>query len=109
MYFIRTCVAGVISVQFASVYAAEQVNADNIVKGLETVVQNNIELPWSEVSQTIVALSCYSASVNTGINSGVGALLRKLQPIIITLHCMAHRLELSLKDAIKKFPCTRKL
>lgn len=88
MYFIRTCVAGVISVQFASVYATEQVNADNIVKGLETVVQNNIELPWSKVSQTIVALSCDSASVNTGINSGVGALLRKLQPIIITLHCM---------------------
>lgn len=49
MYFIRTCVAGVISVQFASVYATEQVNADNIVKGLETVVQNNIELPWSKL------------------------------------------------------------
>lgn len=104
MYFIRTCFAGDIGVQFAGVYAAERANAENIVKGLEHVVQNNIGLPWSEVSQKIVALSCDGASVN----SGVGALLRKLQPSIITLHCMAHRLELSLKDAIKKVPLYQK-
>lgn len=108
MYFIRTCVAGVISVQFTGVYAAERANAENIVKGLEHVVQNNIGLPWSEVSQKIVALSCDGASVNTGIKSGVGALLRKLQPSIITMHCMAHRLELSLKDSIKKVPLYQK-
>lgn len=108
MYLIRTCVAGVISVQFTVVYAAERANAENIVKGLEHVVQNNIGLPWSEVRQKIVAMSCDGASVNTGIKSGVGALLRKLQPSIITLHFMAHRLELSLKDAIKKVPLYQK-
>lgn len=37
-----------------------------------------------------------------GCRAGVGALLRKEQPSMLTLHCMAHRLELALKDATKK-------
>lgn len=34
--------------------------------------------------------------------AGVGALLRNDQPSMLTLHCMAHRLELALKDSTKK-------
>ena len=33
----------------------------------------------------------------TGCKSGVGTLLKKEQPLLFTLHCMAHRLELGFK------------
>lgn len=38
----------------------------------------------------------------TGCKSGVRAILEKDCPSIVTIHCMAHRLELSLKDVTKK-------
>lgn len=37
----------------------------------------------------------------TGCKSGVKAILEKDCPSIVTIHCMAHRLELSLKDVTK--------
>ena len=49
----------------------------------------------------MVALACDGASVMLGSKAGVGALLRREQPSVISIHCMAHRLELALKDASK--------
>ena len=37
-----------------------------------------------------------------GCRNGIGAILRRDQPSLITIHCMAHRLELALKDVAKK-------
>lgn len=37
----------------------------------------------------------------TGIRAGVGALLKQDHSCLITVHCLAHRLELSLKDGAK--------
>ena len=37
----------------------------------------------------------------TGIRTGVGALLKRDQSCLITVHCLAHRLDLSLKDGAK--------
>ena len=48
------------------------------------------------------ALACVGASVMLGSKAGVSALLRREQPCLISIHCMAHRLELALKDAQKK-------
>lgn len=56
----------------------------------------------------LVALSCDGASVNTGQKGGVGARL-KTEPDLIVLHRMAHRLELSIKDVLKKVPLYRKV
>ena len=50
----------------------------------------------------MAALACDGASVMLGSKAGVGALLRREQPCLISIHCMAHRLELALKDASKK-------
>jgi hypothetical protein len=104
LWFIRTCTAGVVNVHFAGVHATERANAENIVKGLQSIVDENIGTKWGDFTSKLVALSCDGASVNTGQKSGVGALLQKWQPDLIVLHCMAHRLELSVKDVMKKVP-----
>lgn len=59
-------------------------------------------MDWNEISNKLVGLSCDGASVMTGCKSGVRAILEKDCPSIVTIHCMAHRLELSLKDVAKK-------
>jgi len=56
-----------------------------------------------DLSSSLVAAAADGASVNFGRTAGV---LIKLQqsaaaPWMIQMHCIAHRLELSLKDAFK--------
>lgn len=36
-----------------------------------------------------------------GIRNGVAALMKRTNPEIVVTHCLAHRVELSFKDAIK--------
>ena len=61
----------------------------------------DLQLTESILSKKLVALGCDGASVMCGKTSGVSALLKKIQPSLIVVHCMAHRLELAYKDAIK--------
>ena len=49
----------------------------------------------------MVAISTDGAAVMAGVRSGVGSRLREKTPYIAGVHCMAHRLELNFKDAIK--------
>lgn len=37
----------------------------------------------------------------SGKKSGVAAILKKSRPYLVSVHCLAHRLELSFKDTIK--------
>ena len=42
------------------------------------------------------------ASNMTGVKAGLVTLLRKDFPEIVGIHCLAHRLELSFRDVVKK-------
>lgn len=109
MWFIRSCTSGTVSVHFAGVHATEKANAENIIKGLKSVIEKNLKIKWNDIVSKLVALSCDGASVNTGQKGGVGARLKTEQPDLIVLHCMAHRLELSIKDVLKKVHLYRKV
>lgn len=98
MWFVRFSVCGQVFVKFIGVEAVDKANAENIVNGLHNVVENNIKLEWNSFVRKLIAISCDGASVMVGCRGGVATLLRKEQPCILTLHCMAHRLELALKD-----------
>lgn len=45
----------------------------------------------------------------SGHKSGLVALLQNTHPHIVTVHCLAHRLELAFKDTIKKVPLYEKM
>lgn len=90
------------TVDFIGVHSVSKATAENIVHGLQETVVSNLKMDWNEISNKLVGLSCDGASVMTGCKSGVSAILEKECPSIVTIHCMAHRLELSLKDVTKK-------
>jgi hypothetical protein len=102
MWFLRTCQQGEINVKFFGVQSASKANAENIVLGVKSLVSGNLGMDWPEFASKLVGLSCDGASVMTGCRSGVKALLEKDSPCIVTIHCLAHRLELCLKDATQK-------
>ena len=100
MWFLRCALNGCINTDFIGVESCEKVSAENVVKGLKTIIEGNVKMEWTEFCSKLIAVFCDGASVMTGVKAGIGALLRKTQPSIITIHCLAHRIELSLKDSI---------
>ena len=56
---------------------------------------------FPEFENGTVALGAYVASVNFGDKAGVRALMKELMPWISFVWCMAHRLELAIKEALK--------
>lgn len=84
---------------FIGVHSASKATAETIVPGLQETVVSNLKMDWNEISNKLVGLSC---DVMTGCKSGVRAILEKDCPSIVTIHCIAHRLEFSLKDVTKK-------
>ncbi|KAK3098982.1 hypothetical protein FSP39_024949 [Pinctada imbricata] len=107
MWFLRTCKDGHINIYFVGVFSPDKANAENIVVGIKELLKT-LKIDWADVINKLVGLSCDGASVMTGIKSGLGALLRKENPMILTIHCLAHRLELALKNMSKKCPLYRK-
>ena len=49
----------------------------------------------------LFGLNVDGASVNTGLHNGLGALIRKINPWLIVVHCFSHRFELAVKDTFK--------
>ena len=49
----------------------------------------------------LIGMGCDGASVNMGSTSGLKGLLTEAMPWIVVFWCLAHRLELALKDALK--------
>jgi len=72
---------------------------DAILTGLETVGLNREDL-----TRRLVGFGSDGAAVMIGVNNGVGAKLKQFCPSIITVWCVAHRLELAALDTIKEHP-----
>ncbi|KAK3103242.1 hypothetical protein FSP39_017756 [Pinctada imbricata] len=102
MWFVRLCIKGDIKVYFIGVESAERADAEHIVSGLKNIILENLMMDSAEFIRKLVSLGCDGASVMVGCKAGVSALLKQEQPCVVTVHCMAHRLELCLKDAAKK-------
>ena len=66
-------------------------------------------MPRDEWHHRLVSMAADGAAVMMGCNKGVIAKLREQIPHIVSVHCMAHRLELGLKDAAAKALCHKKL
>lgn len=62
-----------------------------------------------EFYKKLVALGSDGAAVMQGRKGGVFALLKLKQPCVVGVHCMAHRLELSLKSSAKNLSLWKKV
>ena len=61
----------------------------------------DVRLNDQELEKKLVGYGCDGASIMIGKKGGVSAYSNCLQPSCITVHCLAHRLELEYKDAVK--------
>ncbi len=97
---IRFCMKGQLFVKFAGVSAPLQADAPGILKCIIESLEG-IGLTEDTLKSKLVGLGSDGASVMLGKNNGVASLLRKIQPALVSVHCMAHRTELSFRDATK--------
>lgn len=84
---------------FVGITSVEKADAAGIVSAIDGVFK---KLDVSDYKQKLVGFGSDGASVNTGKKNGVIAQLKKQQPVLVGIHCHAHRLELAYKDALKK-------
>ena len=57
-----------------------------------------------EWEKKLVGFGSDGASVNVGVRAGVATRLKDRIPHLVAIHCIAHRLELGVLDAIKEDP-----
>lgn len=62
------------------------------------------------IADKLVAMGSDGASNMTGVQSGLSTLLKKeVNPEIVNVHCLCHRLELAFRDVVKKVKLYDKL
>ena len=82
--------------RFLSMKELQKADADSIVQCLlDTLTEHGLDL------NKCTGLGSDGASVMAGIHSGVSTQLRHLQPTLISVHCVAHRLALAVVQAAK--------
>jgi hypothetical protein len=101
LFYVRYVINGVPNVKFIAAIHVEKPDAQSIYLGLKRAVTEYLQVPWETFVPKLVGLGCDGASVMTGKKGGLGALLRKDSPTMLTVHCFAHRLELAFKDSSK--------
>ncbi|XP_078810615.1 zinc finger protein 862-like [Oryzias latipes] len=92
------CFLGIEDVKFA--------NADGVIQAIDTVFKEAGIPDWRE---KIVFLAADGASVNMGKKNGVAAKLRREVEYLLAIHCIAHRLELGVNDAVRENPQLKRL
>ena len=83
---------------YVSIEDIKNANAEGVLTAVENAFDGVGMETWKD---KLIAFGADGASVNMGCRSGVGALLKAQQPHLVSIHCMAHRLELVFLKANK--------
>ena len=99
-YMHRQAVKGVVSVHFLAYVNITRGTADHILNAIVLALEKGLQMTKQTIFTKLVGFGSDGASVMTGCKSGVSTRLKGEQPLLFTLHCMAHRLELGFKGII---------
>ena len=91
---------GKISNKFLALKNVPRANAENLTKLLENTLKEYGGFTDENLCEKMIGFGADGASVNMGRRSGIAARL-KSQPLITSVHCMAHRLELTFKQVVQ--------
>lgn len=86
-------------VTFASIMDLQSSTAEGVKNALKNMFEK--ELDYVEWKSHIVAGGADGASVNFGPKSGLMKIIRDEVPWLVSIHCVAHRLELAVKDSLE--------
>jgi hypothetical protein len=99
--YAKYCFQGQVVTQFLGIESPQRADAPGVTAAIKTVL-SSVGIDESVMGKKLVSLGCDGAAVMVGTKGGVGTLLKGIQPSMITVHCLAHRLELAYRDAVKK-------
>lgn len=95
--YVRFLENGEASNKFVGLKECPNAKAPGVLQAIGEAVKG-VDENWK---QKTVSLGSDGASVMVGKNSGVYALLKREIPYLLSLHCVAHKLELAFQDAAK--------
>ena len=101
LFYVRFSSAGSIHTKFIGVMSVDRGTADNIYKAFKDCVERYLGISWDDFKYKVIALGSDGAAVMTGAENGFYGLLKREVPHVVSIHCMAHRLELSFKECLK--------
>jgi len=90
----------VVAVNFLAYVNISRGTADHICSALIQALENNLHMTKETIFSKLVGFGSDGASVMTGCKSGVSTRLKREQPLLFSMHCMAHRLELGFKAVV---------
>ena len=93
--------AGVPITNYIDLIEVKSAAAPGVKQAIEKALEN-IGIGQDDLKQKLVCLNMDGASVNMGQYNGVAALFKREIPPVIAIHCVAHKLELAVHDAVKK-------
>ena len=103
LYFNPHSKSDEVEVKLSFLYLKDVKKAD--APGIKTAIEDSFHslgiLP-SELYSKLIGFGADGASVNSGNKNGVKALLEEKAPWLIYTWCVAHKLELALKDALSE-------
>lgn len=76
---------------------------DGVFHSAEDDDSCNGRIPLTDYRTKVVSVTSDGASVNLGVYNGVLTQMKRERDWLVTIHCVNHRLELALKDAVKAF------
>ena len=94
--FARIVLDGCSDTVYLGNYTIDNGTAETVHSKLQEVLR---EWGIEEDRPRLAGLGSDGASVMTGIHNGVGARMKRLQPKLVHVHCIAHRCALAAKDA----------
>jgi len=98
--YLRCCLQSEISTVFVDLIELSAQDSDTIVKEILHLLTFKCKLTDDFLLRNLVAFCTDGASVMTGKTSGVGTVLKQKYPQLILWHCLDHRLELAVSDAM---------
>uniref|UniRef100_A0A1A8KL82 Si:dkeyp-19e1.4 n=1 Tax=Nothobranchius kuhntae TaxID=321403 RepID=A0A1A8KL82_NOTKU len=104
--YVRSASEGKVQVDFVGVKSVSKPDAANIAEAVCGMLDSEVSTDWKK---KLVAITTDGASVMTGVNNGVVTKLRGDRCYVLGIHCMAHKLELSFSDGIRKNVMVRKV
>ena len=96
--YVRFVEDGVPVNKFAGLKECTSGKADGVTDAIKGVM-NEIDGTWK---QKLVSLGTDGANVMTGKHNSVLALLKRDVPSLVSIHCIAHKLELGFQDTVKE-------
>ena len=87
-----------------AIQCIERATAENCFQSITNAFAEQLNMKPEELWLKLVGFASDGAAVMRGVRNGVAQKLRVCQPKIQLVHCIAHRLELAIKSAVKANP-----